>query len=384
MRLACAGALLFVSSSPVPGMAATSPDPDRLSFWSPSQQDMGYRSIERIFPTNVIRAGNDVRPLPKADTELDVHFTFQHRPYTTDDFMITNRVSGLLVIKDGRIVLERYAPGRGSDDRWTSFSIAKSVTSILLAAAIRDGAITSIDDPIVRYVPQLAGGVYDGVTLRQMLTMTSGVHWNEDYDDPQSDFNLHAVEMGPRFYRFMSGLGRDAAPGKQFHYSTGESNLLGAAVINATGKSLSDYFSEKIWRPFGMESDGFWLTSKEGLETGGICFSATLRDYGRLGLFILGGGVAGDAKILPDGWLREATTAKVKTEYPGFSYGYQWWIGADGTFNGIGIMGQLLHMDPARRLVVVVQSAWNNAGREEQYVLQTAFLHAVEGAVSAD
>lgn len=391
-RIAGLSATLAALSAPAGSLAAEPagstaiiplPTADRLGFWSPTQQEIGYRSMERIFPTHVIKTGKRVLPLPVARESLRVDYAFEDRPYTTDDFMKVNRVSGLLVIKDGKIRLERYALGRGPKDRWTSFSIAKSVTSTLLGAAVRDGSIRSIDDKVTAYVPALKGGAYDGVSLRQMLTMTSGVHWNEKYDDPASDFNRHAADMGPGFYKLMSAQPRDAAPGETFHYSTAESNLLGAAVMGATGKSLADYFSEKIWAPFGMESDAVWITSHDGLETGGICFSATLRDYGRLGLFMLGGGKAGGKDVLPAGWITEATRKQVATGSGG-GYGYQWWIGEDGGYLGVGIMGQALYIDPDRNLVIVIQSAWPNAGTPQNYKVRNAYIKAVKEALARE
>ncbi len=355
---------------------AVPPLADRLGFWSPGEQESGYRAMETIFPTKPIKAGGTVRALPVAPEELRIDFVHEHRPYDIDDFMKVNRVSGLLVIKDGQIVVERYGLGRKPGDRWTSFSIAKSVTSTLVGAALRDGKIASLDDPLTRYVPELRGGAYEGVTLRHALQMRSGVGWNEDYNDPASDFSRYATHMGPAFYRRMSAQPRVAAPGTKYYYSTAESNLIGAAVINATGKSLAAYFSEKIWRPFGMEADAVWMTSPEGLETGGICFSATLRDYGRLGIFMLEDGRAAGKPVLPDGWIADATAEHSANAFGDIGYGYQWWTGPGRSYRGLGIMGQALFVDPERKLVIVIQSAWAKAGGPERYALQWAFIEA--------
>lgn len=353
---------------------------ERLGFWSATEQETGYRAMETIFPTNVIAAGGRVHELPLAARELPVAFTYEHRPYTVDDFMKTQRVSGLLIVHKGKIVLERYGLGRKNTDRWTSFSIAKSVMSTLLGASIRDGHIKSLDDPITRYVPELKGGAFEGVTLRDALTMRSGVKFNEDYYDPQSDFSRYATHTGPAFYKIMSNMPREASPGIKHHYSTAESNLLGAAVMRATGKPLSQYLSEKIWKPFGMEADGVWIKSPEGFETAGICFSATLRDYGRFGLFMLSGGKADGRSVLPEGWIAEATASHVKNAFGEIGYGYQWWTGPGTAYRGIGIMGQALYIDPERQLVVVIQSAWNRAGGPTNYGPQWAFLDAAAKA----
>ena len=155
--------------------------------WKGEEQATGYRTIEKIFKTQIIKRGSHVHPLPIAAKPIDPTFTYGGKSWTVDDYMKAYRVSGLLVLQDGKIVLEKYALGRKPTDRWTSFSVAKSVTSTLVGAAIQDGKIKSIDDPVTRYIPDLKGSAYEGVSVRQMLMMSSGVKWNEDYVDPKSD-----------------------------------------------------------------------------------------------------------------------------------------------------------------------------------------------------
>ncbi|CAN5302548.1 serine hydrolase [soil metagenome] len=352
---------------------------ERLGFWSPAEQEFGYRTMERVFPTNKIARGSTVHEFKVAAQPLALEFMFENRPYTADDFMRVNRASAILVVRDGTILLEKYGLGRRPGDRWTSFSIAKSVTSTLMGAAIKDGFIKSVDDQIVKYLPELKGSAYDGVSLKQALTMSSGVEWNEDYQDPKSDFSMHATNMGKPFLAIMATKKRVNPPGEKFAYSTGESNVLGAVVQAATKKTLSAYLTEKIWTPYGMEQDGVWMTAN-GQETGGICFSATLRDYARFGQFILDGGKINGTSILPEGWVAEATANHVKGER---LYGYQWWPHEDGTFEGIGIMGQSLLVDPASRTIVVIQSAWPKSGSTELRNMQAAFKAAAVAAAKA-
>jgi hypothetical protein len=175
----------FILAAMALGIATAAPASDKvprsgLLFWTPAQQVVGYRTIEKIFPTRVIRAGARVYPLPMTHARFDVRYDFQKKKWTTETFMKANHLSGLLVIKDGTIVLERYGLGRTAKDRWTSFSVGKSVTSTLIGAAIKDGYIKSLDAEVVDYIPALKGSAYDGVTIRNLLTMTSGVKWNED------------------------------------------------------------------------------------------------------------------------------------------------------------------------------------------------------------
>ena len=198
-------------------------------------------------------------------------------------------MAGLVIMQDGKIRLEEYRRDFAADDRWTSFSVAKSLVSTLVGAAIKDGHIKSMDDPLTDYIPELIGSGYDGVTVEQLLTMTSGVKWNEDYADPKSDvalFNNTKPEgdLDPVVV-YMKTLESEAEPGTRWQYNTGETNLIGVLVARATGKTVSDYLSEKVWKPYGMSQDGEWLLNEGGKEISGCCISATVRDYALFGNF---------------------------------------------------------------------------------------------------
>ena len=362
--------------------------PDKFLFWTPKQQVVGYRNIEKIFPTRLIKRGPKVMALPKAKTPLAIDYQYQGAHWNTDSFMQANRISGLLVIRDGKIVLERYGLGETAHDRWTSFSVGKSVTSTLVGAAIADGYIKSVDDPVTDYLPELKGSAYDGVTLRQLLTMSSGVKWNEDYEDPKSDVNQFALgTLAPEATKdpivaYMAKLPREAEPGTKFEYKTGESELIGVLVARATKQHLADYLSKKIWAPLGMQRNGVWIIDKSGMEQGGCCISMTLRDYGRFGLFMLDGGRAGGKSVLPPGWVKDATTTQIQSDWDGYGYGFQWWVrpGGDG-YEAIGIFGQSIMIDPKEKLVIVTNSAWPEADAERYYRSRNAYVAAVISAL---
>ncbi len=362
------------------------PPPAGFLFWTPAQQAVGYRNIEKIFPTRTIKAGSHTYPLPVAANPIDVRYDFQGKPFDTAAFMAENHVSGLLVIKDGQIVLERYGLGREPTDRWTSFSVGKSVTSTLVGAAIKDGTIKSLDAMVTDYIPGLKGSAYDGVTIRYLLTMTSGVKWNEDYADPKSDVNLFAQGVpGPDgenpIVTYMAKLPRESPPGTKFVYKTGESDLLGVLLAKAIKKHPADFLSEKIWSKFGMEQDAVWMLDQAGEELGGCCISMTLRDYGRFGLFMMGGGVADGTSVAPPDFVAEATKKQVQSDFGPLGYGFQWWIHADGSYEAIGIFGQSIAVNPAEKLVIVTNSAWPEADAEKYYVAHGAYTAAVEKAL---
>ncbi len=329
--------------------------PSQVLFWTPQQREAGFRAMDQIVPHRVIRRGPTVHELPQG-TPLNLDVAA---------FMDSEKTAGLLVLQDGKIRLERYGLGFEPEGRWTSFSVAKSITSTLVGAAIQDGHIESLDTPIVRYLPELADSAYDGVSVRQLLTMTSGVDWNEDYTDPQSDvarfFEPHETNgMDPTLH-YMRQLKRAAEPGTRWHYSTGETNLIGVLVARATGKPLADYLSEKLWVPYGMEQDGGWMIDENGQEASGCCVMASLKDWGRVGQFILDGAQVNGQPVVPADYLAQATTAQAQTGEPGIGYGFQWWTYPQARFGAQGIFGQSITIDPERKLVVVILSAWPTA-----------------------
>ncbi|HEV2363673.1 MAG TPA: serine hydrolase [Caulobacteraceae bacterium] len=334
----------------------------------------------------VIHRGGHVLPLPRAARQIDPRFQIDGKTYDVAAYMKAWRVSGVMAVKDGKVILERYGLGRAADDRWISFSVAKSVTSTLIGAAIKDGYIKSLDDPVTRYIPQLAGSAYDVVSIRDLITMTSGVKWNEDYRDPNSDVarvGLTQLEPGVNpVVAYMRRLPRAFPPGAHFAYDTGETDLAGILVSDAVGKPMAQYLSEKIWAPFGMAADAFWLEDIAGHERGGCCIYMRLSDYARFGLFMLGGGKAGGRPVLPEAWIADATAAHVAHADGPVGYGYFWWIYPDH-FEAEGVFGQAIAVFPKEQLVVVINSAWPHADDETDWAAQYSFLEAVAAASRA-
>lgn len=348
-------------------------------FWTQEQRDSNFRKMEQIFPTRVVKAGGRPRPLvlgSSIEPVLGVK--------AVDDFISAQNIAGLIVLQDGKVRLERYARGFGPEQRWTSFSVAKSLTSTLAGAAVKDGFIRSLDDPVVRYVPELKGSGYDGVTVRQVLTMSSGVRWNEDYSDPGSDVaRMFATPPPPGLdvtVAYLRNLPRAAEPGTKWNYNTAETNLAGVIVSRAVKTPLSIYASQKIWRPYGMEADAFWQVDERGHEIAGCCLSARLRDYARIGQFMLDGGTAGGKAVFPEYWIREATA--MQQPFPGgrAGYGYQWWTTPRG-YAARGIYGQTIWVDPERRLVIAAFGAWPAAVDRQLGGARDSFFRKIVEAV---
>jgi CubicO group peptidase (beta-lactamase class C family) len=349
-----------------------------------------FRNIDRLFPVRVVKHGPHVLALPQAAKRLTrVEFSSAGKTYDLIDYMALNRVTALLVLKDGQIAYEDYEMGNTQKTRWMSMSMVKTITASLVGAAIKDGYIKSIDDPVAQYVTKLRGSAYDGVSIRYLLEMASGVKWDETYTNPASDRrHMLTAQIAQRpggIMDLMASLPRAAAPGTVWNYSTGETFVAGAVVRAAVGRPLADYLSERIWTEAGMESDAtWWLESPNGLEIGGSGLSATLRDYGRFGLFLMNDGVAGAKRILPDGWVRDAGSSKTIGGKV-VDYGYMTWPLAagpgstnSGAFQAIGIYGQHIYVNPRERVVIVVWGALPKPSGKETIADPDFFAAATE------
>ena len=361
------------------------PTDANVLFWTQAQRDAGFRMIDRVpmlVKASDIPAASNVLDLPDGP-ELAL-------PIDLDEYMQTQRHVGLVVLHNGAVRLERYGLDFKADDRWTSFSVAKSLTSTLVGIAVQDGHIESLDDPVSKYIPGLVNSSYDDVTVEQLLTMSSGVAWDETYTDPNSDvakFNTHVAEDGgSNLVSYMSQLPRAHAPGEVWNYSTGETNLIGILVREATGRTLADYLSEKIWKPFGMQQDATWLLNEDGTEISGCCIQAATRDFARFGLFILGGAEIDGKRIVPEDWIGRATTKRIGYVLPGQGYGFQWWTYDTGAFAARGIFGQGIYIDPSRNLIIASNSSWSTAlgDTDRESTAREAFYQTVVDAIDAE
>jgi len=354
------GSAPVASGPPAPQVRLVQPlarDQSELQvlFWNDAQRSERFRAMEQWFAGHEVPAARTPRMLPKGkplSPALQAEIAA---------LMQSTKTAGVMVLVGGKVVHEQYGLGLGPNDRWTSFSVAKSFTSTLLGAAVKDGYIKSLDDPVTKYIPGLKGSTYEGVTVRQLATMTSGVKWDENYTDPKSDvaqMNRFVVEYGAdAIVAQMKSLPREAPAGEKWVYKTGETNLIGVLVENAVGKPLAEYAQNKIAEPAGFEGGLFWMVDPRGGNIGGCCLSITLADYARMGQFALEGGKG----VVPEGWFAEATDSAVDFGTSGFGYGYQWWTYPEGTYGAQGIFGQGITIFPQQRVVVAYVGNWAQA-----------------------
>lgn len=363
----------------------------RREMLDPGVNVLTFRSMDRIFTTRTVPRAGPVWALPRADRALAFTYEFRGERYTPEQFLERTYTNALLVMKDGRIVAEIYRNNTDERTRFIGWSMTKSITSILIGCALAERRIESLDDPVTRYLPELAEGGYDGVTIRQILQMRSGVNYEERYDfeNPGVAARNHERALVRNVARFADAartIGRAHPPGTVWAYKTLDTAVLGWLLEKATGSTVSAYTAKCLWEPLGAEADGFYIMDGppgEGREFSGAGFNATLRDYARIGQMMLNGGVADGRRIVSEEWVRESTRpAEPKGPWPG--YGYQWWL-VDGTvaFQAIGLQGQYIYVDPASRTVIVKLSHFppgDNRALEEE----TAAFFAAASAWNPD
>lgn len=345
--------------------------PYRVGSWS---------ALDRVgVPVRAVARGADVMALPEAAAPPAIRYRWRNIGYTLDDYLERRRVTGLLILKNGQVVAERYRYARTPDARFLSFSMAKSVTSLLVGIALDKGLIASLDDPASRYVKDLEGSAYGATTVRQLLRMSSGIRFTERYDGNDDVAKLSRAitdASGPRPVALLRSFDERLAPaGEKFAYATAETEVLGRVLTGATGKTMAELTSEWLWKPMGAERDAFWRVGADGQEQAGGGFNATLRDWGRLGLLLAQDGQQDGRAIVPREYLLEATDAArqppafgPRRATPFFGYGYQFWLYPlkTRTFALQGIHGQTIYVQPSSGIVMVQTAVFDQAsGRTE-------------------
>ena len=370
-------------AAPASGPQSVGQQREDVLFWSQARRDTDFSRLYKIFPADRVAHGKHIHVLPVGKPLTP---QWKNASTTLGDYMQRYHIAGVMVLQNGRIRLQRYASNFGPGKHWTSFSVAKSVTSVLLGVALKQGYVHSLDDTLVTYIPQLAGSAYADVTVQQLLTMTSGVRWNEDYVDPHSDvaqmYRSACIDHQPHVLPYLEKLPRAWPAGMHFNYNTAETDLLGILVQRATHRSLAAYLSETIWKPYGMAADAHWLKDEcDGSDTGGSGLAATLADYARFGQFMLDGGRIDGQPIIAKAWMHGATQRQQRVDNPERGYGYLWWTDSDGSYAAIGIFGQLLYVDPHRHLVIAQVAAWPKADSKNEVAARRAFVAAIKRAV---
>ena len=374
-----------------PAAPAAGPSPAvvamRWQWLNPVINSFTFRDTDQVFESRAVERGGPVWDLPRGPALAmpEIEFGGERRGY--ERFAEDTFTNALLVIRDGRIVFEDYRNRSDAATRFISFSMAKTITAMLVGIALEQGKIGSLDDPVTKYLPELAGTGYDGATIRQVLQMRSGVDYQERYDfgaNPSFAGKLHEQAIVLNRMRFAAGAletRRANAPGSTFNYSTLDTFVIGWVLERATGLELAPFTERYLWGPLGAEAAGFWLADGPpgaGRELAGMGYNAVLRDFGRLGQLMLDGGRRDGRQVLPAGWV-EQMTRMVPTGQPMPGYGLFTWQVDDepGAFAAVGLAGQYIYVHPASRTVIVKLSYYPPAEPAHVRPETVAFFKAV-------
>lgn len=304
---------------------------------------------------------------------LPEEFSFEGKSYKSSEYLESSFTKGFLVIQDGSLVHEKYYSGHSESTQHISWSMAKSVVSALFGIAMEEGYIQSVDQTVDSYLPELIGSGYEGVRIKDVLQMSSGVKFNENYRAFMSDINKwgRSFAFGRSQNKFASTLVREEEAGTHLHYVSINTHVLGMIIVKVTGKSLSEYLEEKLWKPMGMEYNAYWLCDDSGMEVALGGLNITLRDYAKIGQLFLNQGKWQGEQILPKEWALASVTPDARHLMPEnnklFGYGYQWWIpqGKEGEYMAMGVYNQYTYVNPTSRTVIVVNSANHRFNEKE-------------------
>ena len=354
------------------------------SFYVPPYNLYYFHHIDQLnVQQDWIRRSGPVFALREPSAPFAASYTYANQQHTLDEYFVRNYVVGFVVLHDDQILLEKYLHGADRESRFLSNSVSKSFTSMLVGAAIAEGKISSVDDPVVKYLPWLKeSSGYRDTTIKNLLEMASGVKFDEEYTNPDADITRYVSALlhgDPSFHDLALSIKAKVKPGTKFEYQTINTQVLGMTIEAATGQTLNQYAEEKLWSKIGPEGDAFYFRSmKQPQRCAGSSLNVRLRDYARFGLMAMNGGTLGRQRVVPEEWIKDSTqpTGKVLQPEPNgpddhqnFGYGYQWWLlnNDDGAFAALGIYGQTIYVNPKRHVVIVQTAAWPLPDPDERW-----------------
>ena len=366
-----------------------------LTLFDPPAIVENFRSMTRFFDTRKVQRSGPRYRIPYESKKLPDAYPYKGGQHNLTAWIERTGTTGIIIIHDGKIAFERYYRGNNARTRWISWSVCKSMISALVGFAIQEGLIDSVADPVTAYVPFLKASGYNGVRIKDVLQMSSGIAFNEDYADFHSDINRmgRTFALGTAMDDFVLSLANQRPPGSFHHYVSMDTQVLGMVLREATGESLSRYMEKCLWSRLGTEADAFWIIDGNGMELAFGGFNAILRDYARFGLLFLNKGKNfRDQQILPVQWIKDSVTPDQPHLMPGtgnpasstpLGYGYQWWLPRtpDGDYCAIGIYGQFIYVHPKYRVVIAKTSAYadyNRSGDEMEFESLAVFRSIAE------
>lgn len=344
-----------------------------IILFEPLKISNNFRNMDQRFPSKQVSIGDEVFTLEKALSNLPETYLYLGETRRVDAFIEDTGTTGLIVAKGNTIIFESYYDGYKENDRMICWSVSKSLISALIGIAIEEGHIKDTEDYVTDYVPSLIESGYNEVSIKDVLQMSSGIGFNEDYFDTNSDVNRMgaiSIGLGSTLESLIVGLEREREPGTYNRYVSSDTQVLGMVLRAATGVDISVYTQEKLWKPAGMEFDAYWLTDSSGMESAFGGFNASIRDLARFGLLYLNDGYLMNQQIIPKTWIEDSLNTDEPHLKPGnnpnsdwvLGYGYQWWIpeGTENDFLAMGIYGQAIYVNPTHEIVIVKTSAYKD------------------------
>lgn len=363
-----------------------------ITLFEPSKLAVNFRSLDGWFGSRLVSAGEEASRFEYDLHDLPEHYIYDGETRHVSAFIESTDTTGLIVTRGNVILYEQYFGGNSETSRAIVWSVSKSVVSALVGIALEEGHIRDIHDPVTDYVPGLAVSGYNGVSIKDVLQMSSGIGFSEDYADSNSDVNVMgrlSVGFGGSLESFLNGLENEREPGTYNRYVSSDAQVLGMVVRAATGMDLARYTQEKLWQPAGMEADAYWLLDSAGVESAFGGLNATLRDLARFGNVYLHEGFWNGQQVISKEWVRASTTADEPHLLPGhhpnsesvLGYGYQWWLpgGEENDFLAMGIYGQAIYVNPRCNIVIAKTSAYQEyTDRGEEMELESIeFFRAI-------
>jgi CubicO group peptidase (beta-lactamase class C family) len=362
-----------------------------ITLFEPGVIVSNFRNMDTMFDYRTVHRGETVFGLTDEKRALPDTYVYEGEVKSTAKFIDETWTTGLIVLKGDTVAFEEYYLGNDRGSKAISWSVAKSFVSALVGIAVDEGYIKDIKDPVTRYVPSLKGTGYDGVPIKDVLEMSSGIRFNEDYADFHSDINRmgRVIALSGSLDSFVASLKNERKPGTYNHYVSMNTQVLGMVLREATGRDISSYLEEKIWKKIGMESDAYWLIDGAGMELAFGGLNVVLRDYARFGLLYLNGGKMMGQQIVPEDWVSASVNPTAPYLLPGkrdssdwvLGYGYQWWIpeNPQGDFLAIGIYNQFIYVSPKYNVVIAKTSAYADydVDGEAKELESIAFFRAI-------
>ncbi len=357
-----------------------------LNLFKPEYIAYNFSNMDKLFPYNSIKASSTPCSLMEDDGfELPQSFTYKDQVWTSKDYLAKSQTSGVIVLQNNRMQYKAFFAPHTENAKHISWSVCKSIISAMIGICLRENFIKNISDEVDKYVPHLKGCGYEGISIKNVLQMSTGIAFDEDYHNPNSDINRlgRVFALGESFDAFVKSLHRSKDPGTFHNYISMDTQVLGMVIREASGMTLSSFLEKYIWEPMGAEDSAYWIKDNEGMEAAFGGLNCSLRDYAKFGNMYANLGYANNKQIIPKQWIMDSIQSSEDHLQPGdlphlsshiYGYGYQWWLpeSETGEYMAMGVYNQFIYVDPQYHIVIIKNSSNYNFATEKR---ETTYRH---------